>query len=95
MELIFKALNDETRRAILNFLIEGPQNAGNIAKQFNMTKPSISHHLDLLKQSNLIQANKQGQFIYYSLSKSSFESLNTWFQEFTKHFEFPKPKIRL
>jgi DNA-binding transcriptional ArsR family regulator len=95
MEIIFKALNDETRRAILDFLIQGPQNAGTIAKQFNMSKPSISHHLDLLKQSKLIQAEKKGQFIHYSLCKSSFESINTWFQAFTKHFEFPKPKIRL
>ncbi len=95
MEIIFKALNDQTRREILTFLIEGPQNAGKIAQQFNMTKPSISHHLDLLKQADLIQSEKKGQFIYYTLSKTSFEKINHWFQEFTKHFEFPKPKIRL
>ncbi len=95
MEIIFKALNDHSRREILRFLINGPQNATKIAQQFNMTKPSISHHLDLLKQAELIQSEKQGQFIYYALSKTSFEALNVWFQEFTKHFEFPKPKIRL
>ena len=61
MEAAFKAINDVTRREILQFLIQGPQNAGQIAKQFDMTKPSISHHLDLLKQAQLIDAVKKGQ----------------------------------
>ena len=69
MEAAFKAINDVTRREILQFLIQGPQNAGQIAKQFDMTKPSISHHLDLLKQAQLIDAVKKGQFIHYSLNK--------------------------
>lgn len=95
MEAAFKAINDVTRRDILKFLLQGPQNAGQIAKQFEMTKPSISHHLDLLKQAELIEAVKKGQFIYYSLNKKGFESIHQWFQSFTQHFEFPKPKIRL
>jgi DNA-binding transcriptional ArsR family regulator len=95
METPFKAINDGTRREILQFLIQGPQNAGQIAKQFDMTKPSISHHLDLLKQAQLIDAEKKGQFIHYSLNKKGFESVYQWFQAFAQHFEFPKPKIRL
>jgi DNA-binding transcriptional ArsR family regulator len=91
MEAAFKAINDVTRREILQFLIQGPQNAGQIAKQFDMTKPSISHHLDLLKQAQLIDAVKKGQFIH----KKGFESIHQWFQGFAQHFEFPKPKIRL
>ena len=46
MNKLFKALNDHTRREILEMLKEGDMNAGDIADKFNMTKPSISHHLD-------------------------------------------------
>ena len=95
MDITFKAVNDPTRRDILVFLTQGTQNAGEIAKQFAMTKPSISHHLDLLKQGELISADKKGQFIIYSLNRSGFELIHTWFQGFSQHFEFPKPKIRL
>ncbi|MFM1912505.1 MAG: hypothetical protein RIR51_343 [Bacteroidota bacterium] len=95
MEAIYKALNDTTRRAILEFLLDGPKNAGQIANQFDMTKPSISHHLDLLKQANLVESAKKGQFIEYILNKQGFEPINDWFIPFRNHFEFPKPKIRL
>jgi DNA-binding transcriptional ArsR family regulator len=95
MDAIFNAINDPTRREILQFLVNGPQNAGKIADQFAMSKPSISHHLDLLKQAKLIQAEKKGQFIEYKLDKSGFEVIHTWFQSFSKYFEFPKPKIRI
>ena len=95
MEITFKAINDPTRREILVFLIGGAQNAGEIAKHFSMSKPSISHHLDLLKQGNLILAEKKGQYIIYSLNRSGFELVHGWFQGFAQYFEFPKPKIRL
>ncbi|HRW13587.1 MAG TPA: metalloregulator ArsR/SmtB family transcription factor, partial [Syntrophomonas sp.] len=48
---VFKALSDSTRRQILNMLQMGDLTAGDIAEQFAMTKPSISHHLNILKQA--------------------------------------------
>lgn len=95
MDAIYKALNDSTRRAILEFLLAGPKNAGEIANQFDMTKPSISHHLDLLKQADLVLASKKGQYIEYMLNRKGFEPINEWFVPFRNYFEFPKPKIRL
>ena len=95
MNILFKALNDPTRREILELLKDKDLNAGEIAEQFNMSKPSISHHLDLLKQAQLILAEKKGQFILYSLNKEGFSPIYLWFQGFATHFEFPKPKIRL
>ncbi|MFT6480089.1 MAG: DNA-binding transcriptional ArsR family regulator, partial [Spirosomataceae bacterium] len=65
MNSVFKALNDSTRREILELLKDGDMTAGNIADQFSMSKPSISHHLDLLKQAGLISQMKKGQFRYY------------------------------
>jgi DNA-binding transcriptional ArsR family regulator len=65
---VFKALSDETRRSILKLLSERDMTAGSIADCFNMTKPSISKHLDILKEAELISAFRQGQFIIYSIN---------------------------
>lgn len=79
MNLFFKALNDATRREILELLKKKDLTAGEIADHFNITKPSISHHLDLLKQAGLVEASKQGQFIYYSLNTSVVDEIIKWF----------------
>jgi len=52
--------------------------AGNIAEQFSMSKPSISHHLDLLKQAGLISQMKKGQFRYYSLNMTVLDEVINW-----------------
>jgi ArsR family transcriptional regulator, arsenate/arsenite/antimonite-responsive transcriptional repressor len=74
----FRALNDSTRRAILEILREKNMTAGEIAEKFEMTKPSISHHLDLLKQAGLVDAEKQGQFIYYALNTTVVDEILKW-----------------
>ena len=78
MNAIFKALNDETRRDILELLRKKEMTAGDIADQFHISKPSISHHLDILKQADLITSEKKGQFVEYSLNTSILEDLLTW-----------------
>ena len=78
MNTIFKALNDPTRREIIELLKKGDLTAGEIADHFQITKPSISHHLDLLKQADLVEAVKQGQFIYYSLNTTVVDELIQW-----------------
>ena len=78
MNLLFKALNDETRRKIIEILKDGDLNAGDIADRFNITKSSISHHLDILKRADLITSEKKGQFIEYSLNTTILEDLLTW-----------------
>lgn len=83
MNAFFKALNDPIRREILELLKKGDMTAGEIADQFNITKPSISHHLDLLKQANLVTALKEGQFIYYSLNTTVIDEMMKWFLQFT------------
>jgi len=78
MNFLFKALNDETRRQIVELLKEKNMNAGEIAEQFNISKPSISHHLDILKRADLITSEKKGQFVEYSLNTSILEDLINW-----------------
>ncbi len=78
MNAVFKALNDETRRQIVELLKEKDMNAGEIAERFNISKPSISHHLDILKRADLISSVKKGQFVKYSLNTSILEDLIKW-----------------
>lgn len=83
MNALFKALNDPTRRQMLELLRQGDLTAGDIADQFDMTKPSISHHLDLLRQAGLVESTKRGQFITYTLNTTVLDELLAWLMNFT------------
>jgi DNA-binding transcriptional ArsR family regulator len=78
MNDIFKALNDETRRQILSMLKKKDMSAGEIADKFNISKPSISHHLEILKRAGLVTSEKQGQFIIYSVNTTIIDDLLQW-----------------
>ncbi|WP_177217948.1 autorepressor SdpR family transcription factor [Paenibacillus algorifonticola] len=82
MNQAFKALSDPTRRTILDLLKERDLTAGEIADHFQMTKPSISHHLSLLKQAELVSDERKGQHIYYSLNTTVFQDLLKWIASF-------------
>jgi DNA-binding transcriptional ArsR family regulator len=79
----FKALADPTRRQILRLLRERDMTAGEIAEHFSIAKPSISHHLNLLKQAKLVLDERKGQNILYSLNTTVFQDVIRWFLEFT------------
>lgn len=74
----FKALSDPTRRKILDLLKEGDLTAGEIAEHFDITKPSISNHLNLLKQAELVWVERKGQHIVYSLNTTVFQDVLKW-----------------
>ena len=78
MSAIFKALNDETRREILELLRVKEMTAGDIADQFNISKPSISHHLDILKRADMVTSEKKGQFVVYSLNTTIVDDILKW-----------------
>lgn len=80
---VFKALGDPTRRKILELLREKPLTAGEIADKFQISKPSISHHLTILKNSHLVIDERQGQNIIYSLDMTVFQEVMSWFLDFT------------
>ena len=82
LNALFKALNDTTRRGILELLKEKDLTAGEIADKFSISKPSISHHLDLLRQAGLVVSVKEGQFIYYSLNTTVMDELFKWLIQF-------------
>lgn len=75
---IFKALADPVRRKILELLGEGDMAAGDISSHFNITKPSVSRHLAVLKSSGLVSAKKSGQKIIYSLETAAVREIMRW-----------------
>jgi ArsR family transcriptional regulator len=83
LNALFKALNDPTRREILEKLKEKDMTAGDIADCFHISKPSISHHLDLLRQAGLVVSVKEGQFINYSLNTTVMDDMLKWIMQFT------------
>lgn len=84
MNALFKALDDPTRRQILEMLRKKDMTAGEIADVFTISKPSISHHLDLLRQANLVLSIKEGQFVRYSLNVTVFDEMLSWVLGFTE-----------
>ena len=79
LNMPFKALSDPTRRKIIQMLKEKDMTAGEIANNFSMAKPSISHHLSILKQAQLVIDERKGQNIYYSLNTTVFQEVVNWF----------------
>lgn len=75
MNDIFKALNDPARREILKMLRKHDMTAGDIAAKFDMTAPSISHHLDKLKRAGLVTTVKKGQYVHYSINTTIVDDL--------------------
>ncbi|MBR5340732.1 MAG: winged helix-turn-helix transcriptional regulator [Erysipelotrichaceae bacterium] len=74
----FKALNDPVRRQILTMLKKGRMSAGDISKTFSMTQATVSYHLKLLKEADLVFEEKEKNFIYYSLNASVIEEVMLW-----------------
>ncbi|MDP8269527.1 MAG: autorepressor SdpR family transcription factor [Candidatus Tenebribacter davisii] len=70
---VFKALSDANRRKIINLLKKKEMTAGEIAENFHISKPTISEHLKILRNADLIGSEKNGQFITYFLNTSVLE----------------------
>ena len=73
-----RALADPIRREILNLLKAGKRSAGEISDHFDVTGASISRHLSVLKEADLIRDERQGKFIYYELNTSVLEEIMLW-----------------
>jgi len=70
---VFKALGDPTRRRILELLCDRDLTPTEILRELNITQPTLSHHLDILKRANLVTSEREGQFIRYSLNMGVLE----------------------
>ena len=81
LEKIFEALASTPRRKILAYLAEVDLTAGEIASRFEMSKPAISKHLQVLENAGLVSSRKQGQFVFYALVRDNLiNTLNGFVQ---------------
>jgi len=79
IQLIFEALSSPVRRKILAYIAHHELNAGEIASRFDMSKPSISQHLQLLEHANLVRSEKRGKYVYYRQVPNTLASTLTGF----------------
>ncbi|HEY0163975.1 MAG TPA: autorepressor SdpR family transcription factor [Sphingomicrobium sp.] len=73
MSHVFKALSDPTRRRVLQLLRKGPMSAGELARKFNFSKPTMSAHFAVLKEADLVHAERSGKSVIYHLKLSVLE----------------------
>ena len=88
----FKALSDPTRRRILELLRDGDKTAGELAEHFDVSKPSLSHHLATLRSAGLVSDEHHGQNIVYSLNTTVMQDLIGWFLGFASPNQDEAPK---
>lgn len=81
LQATLKALSDPIRREILNLLKGGSLSAGEITEHFDVTAASISRHLSVLKEADLIRDTRQGKFIYYDINTSVLEETLLWIKD--------------
>ena len=81
LQQTLKALADPIRREILNMLKSGRMSAGEITEHFPVTGASISRHLSVLKEADLVRDTREGQFIFYELNASVLEEMLLWVKD--------------
>ncbi len=84
---IFQAIADPTRRSILVLLTSQTLTAGAIANNFNVARPTISKHIQILNECELIESNQQGREIYYQIKIEKMIEIDTWLEQFRKIWE--------
>lgn len=84
MKALFRALNDPTRREILEMLKVRDLTAGEIAEAFEISKPSVSHHLSVLQRADLVRVTRNGQFLSYSINTTVLEDAVNWLLRLTQ-----------
>ena len=93
MSHVFKALSDSTRRRVLLLLRKGPMSAGELSDQFEVSKPTMSAHFAVLKEADLVHAEKVGKSVIYHLKLSVLEEgLLGFAHSFGLGAEAPQPK---
>ena len=84
---IFQAISDPTRRAILALLTSQAMTAGAIANNFDAARPTISKHIQILNECDLVKATHQGREIYYELKIEKMKEVDNWLEQFRKIWE--------
>ena len=92
MSHVFKALSDPTRRRVLQLLRAGPMSAGDLSDRFEVSKPTMSAHFAVLREADLVHAEKAGKSVIYHLKLSVLEeALLGFVHSFGLGVETPEP----
>jgi DNA-binding transcriptional ArsR family regulator len=83
----FQAIADPTRRAILVLLAAQTMTAGAIAEKFDVARPTISKHMQVLNECDLISANQKGREIYYEIKADKMKEIEKWLAQFRAIWE--------
>ena len=83
----FQAIADPTRRAILVLLASQTMTAGAIADNFEVARPTISKHMQVLNECELVTSNQKGREIYYQLKVDKMQEIDQWLTQFRKIWE--------
>jgi DNA-binding transcriptional ArsR family regulator len=81
---LFKALSDPTRRSILQLLRSRAMTPSEILAKLDVTQPTLSHHLDILKRAGLADGEREGQFIRYTLNMTVFDMAVEYMMQFRR-----------
>tara|TARA_R110002050_G_scaffold56512_3_gene127151 strand:- start:113823 stop:114143 length:321 start_codon:yes stop_codon:yes gene_type:complete len=84
---IYQAIADPTRRSILVLLASQTMTAGAIANNFEASRPTISKHIQILNECELIESNQQGREIYYQIKIEKMKEIDKWLEQFRKIWE--------
>ncbi len=84
--LAFAALANPTRRRLLEILVQGPRTAGELAQEFELSRPAVSEHLGILRQAELVQDTPNGRKRHYQLSRQKFQEFNDWLEPFRQYW---------
>lgn len=87
LSLVFAALADPTRRAILAALALGPLPVGQIAEPFSMSEPAVIKHLKVLERAGLVETDKKGQMRPRSLNAQPLAEANSWVEQYRQYWE--------
>jgi DNA-binding transcriptional ArsR family regulator len=87
LDLVFGALANVTRRAILNFLSSADQSVLELVDRFEMSQPAITKHLNILEKAGLIQRRKEGRYRYCRLQLDALEAVSEWAEDIRLHWQ--------
>ncbi len=84
---VFQAIADPTRRALLLLVTSQAMTAGAIASNFDVARPTISKHIQILNECELVEANQQGREIHYQLKIEKMKEIDKWLEQFREIWE--------
>lgn len=86
VDLVFSALGNPVRRRLLELLVDGPRTAGDLARQFELSRPAVAEHLRLLREAELVVEQPSGRERHYRLTAAPLAEVGAWLHPFERYW---------